>query len=36
VRRGKLLSPEARAFVDLIKPGLFTRRDHDDTGHSDR
>jgi DNA-binding transcriptional LysR family regulator len=36
VRRGKLLSPEARAFVDLIKPGLFSRRDHDDTGHSER
>src|SRR5688572_3127080 len=36
VRRGKLLSPEARAFVDLIKPGLFTRRDHEDTGPSER
>jgi len=36
VRRGKLLSPEARAFVDLIKPGLFSRRDHEDTGQSER
>ena len=36
VRKGKLLSPEARAFVDLIKPGLFTRRDHDDSGPSER
>ncbi|HET9485173.1 MAG TPA: LysR family transcriptional regulator [Xanthomonadales bacterium] len=36
VRKGKLLSPEARAFVDLIKPGLFSRRDHEDSGHSER
>lgn len=36
VRKGKLLSAEARAFVDLIRPGLFTRRDHDDPGHSER
>jgi len=36
IRKGKLLSAEARAFVDLIKPGLFTRRDHDDAGPSER
>ncbi len=36
IRRGKALSTEARAFVDLIKPGLFARRDYDDSGHSER
>ena len=36
VRKGKVLSPQARAFIELIKPDLFTRRDYDDTGHSER
>ncbi|HEY9548013.1 MAG TPA: LysR family transcriptional regulator [Kiloniellaceae bacterium] len=35
MRKGKYLSPQARAFVDLIKPDLFTR-EHDATGHSAR
>jgi len=36
VRKGKYLSPQARAFVDLIKPGLFSRRDYYESGHSER
>ena len=36
VRKGKVLSPQARAFVDLIRPDLFTRRGPDDPGHSER
>ncbi|MBB1473133.1 LysR family transcriptional regulator [Luteimonas sp. MC1782] len=36
VRKGKLLSPQARAFMDLIKPDLFVRRGHDEGGHSER
>ncbi len=36
VRKGKYLSPEARAFVDLVKPGLFTRGDYFEPGHSER
>lgn len=36
VRKGKYLSPQARAFVELVKPDLFTRRDYDQTGHSQR
>ncbi|QOW21941.1 LysR family transcriptional regulator [Novilysobacter avium] len=36
VRRGKYLSPQARAFTELIKPDLFTRRDRDDSGPSER
>jgi len=36
MRKGKLLSPPARAFVDLVKPDLFTRRGYDDSGHSER
>jgi DNA-binding transcriptional LysR family regulator len=36
MRKGKVLSPQARAFVDLIKPGAFERRDYFDTGHSER
>lgn len=36
VRKGKYLSPQARAFIDLIRPGLFARRDYDDAGHSER
>jgi DNA-binding transcriptional LysR family regulator len=36
VRKGKYLSADARAFVDLIRPGLFTRRDYWEPGHSER
>jgi DNA-binding transcriptional LysR family regulator len=36
MRKGKFLSPEARAFIDLIKPGLLTHRDYDESGHSER
>ncbi len=36
IRKGKYLSPQARAFVDLVKPSLFGRRDGFDTGHSER
>ena len=36
VRKGKYLGPQARAFVDLIRPGLFERRDRDDPGPSER
>jgi len=36
VRKGKFLSPQARAFVELIQPDLFAPRSYDDTGHSDR
>jgi DNA-binding transcriptional LysR family regulator len=36
MRKGKFLRPEARAFVDLMRPGLFTRRDAFESGHSER
>lgn len=36
VRKGKYLSAQARAFVDLVKPALFTRRDYFEAGHSER
>ena len=36
IRKGKYLSPHARAFVDLVKPELFTRRDYFDSGASER
>ena len=36
VRKGKYLSQHARAFVDLIKPGLFARGDYYESGHSER
>ncbi len=36
VRKGKYLSPEARAFVDLVRPGLFLRGDYFESGHSER
>lgn len=36
MRKGKFLSPEARAFIDLIKPGMLTHRDYDESGHSER
>ncbi|HUA89543.1 MAG TPA: LysR family transcriptional regulator substrate-binding protein, partial [Steroidobacteraceae bacterium] len=36
MRKGKYLSAEARAFIDLIRPGLLTYRDYDESGHSGR
>ena len=36
VRKGKYLSAEARAFVDLVRPGLFTRGGYFESGHSER
>ncbi|MCF7222827.1 LysR family transcriptional regulator [Marilutibacter chinensis] len=36
VRKGKYLSPQARAFTELIKPDLFVRGDYYDTGPSER
>lgn len=36
VRKGKYLSAEAHAFIDLLRPGLFTRRDYWEAGPSER
>ena len=36
VRKGKYLSPQARAFIELIQPDLFTRGGYDQTGPSER
>jgi LysR family transcriptional regulator, putative pyruvate carboxylase regulator len=36
VRKGKFLSPQARAFTELIKPALFERGDYYATGQSER
>ena len=36
IRKGKHLSPHARAFVDLVKPELFQRRDSSEGGPSER
>lgn len=36
IRKGKYLSPQARAFVDLVKPALFSRHDSTEGGHSER
>lgn len=36
MRKGKYLSPHAQAFVDLIRPGLLTHREYDESGHSAR
>ena len=36
MRKGKFLTPEARAFIDLVKPGMLTHRDYDESGHSER
>lgn len=36
MRKGKYLGHEARAFIDLIKPGLLTHREYDESGHSAR
>ena len=35
MRKGKFLSPQARAFVELIQPEL-SGRDYDQSGHSER
>ena len=35
MRKGKYLSAEARAFIDLIRPGLLNR-EYDEPGHSQR
>lgn len=36
MRKGKFLSNEARAFLNLIRPGLLTYRDYNESGHSTR
>jgi DNA-binding transcriptional LysR family regulator len=36
VRKGKLLSSQARAFIELIQPSLMAQREYDQTGHSER
>ncbi|WP_434990478.1 LysR family transcriptional regulator [Xanthomonas melonis] len=36
VRKGKYLSPQARAFIELIQPDLFTPRGYDEGGDSER
>ena len=36
VRKGRYLSPQARDFIELIKPDLFAARDYDQTGQSQR
>jgi DNA-binding transcriptional LysR family regulator len=36
VRKGKYLSPHARAFTELIRPALFERPDYYATGQSER
>ena len=36
VRKGKHLSPQARAFIELVQPQLLAHREYDQTGHSER
>ncbi|MCR6494932.1 LysR family transcriptional regulator [Thermomonas sp. S9] len=36
IRRGKALSPQARAFAALIQPQALAPRGHDESGHSER
>ena len=36
MRKGKFLSAQARAFVELIKPEVVAPRDYDEGGHSER
>lgn len=36
MRKGKYLSTEARGFIDQIKPGMLTHREHDELGDSER
>lgn len=35
VRKGRLPGSHARRFIDLVRPGLFTRS-HSEPGHSER
>lgn len=36
MRKGKFLAAEARDFIDQIRPGMLTHREHDETGPSQR
>jgi DNA-binding transcriptional LysR family regulator len=36
MRKGKFLSPQARAFVELIQPEALATRGYDESGHSER
>ena len=36
MRKGKFLSTQARAFVELIKPEVLASREYDQGGHSER
>ncbi len=36
VRKGRVLSPPARAFIGLIRPDLMVPREYDQSGHSER
>jgi DNA-binding transcriptional LysR family regulator len=36
VRKGRVLSPQARAFLALIRPDLMAPREYDEAGHSER
>jgi len=36
VRRGRFLSSQALAFIELIQPDLFSPRSYDESGHSER
>ena len=36
MRKGKFLSAQARAFVELIQPAALTPRGYDESGHSER
>ncbi|TXI33006.1 MAG: LysR family transcriptional regulator [Ottowia sp.] len=36
VRKGRVLSPQARAFIALIRPDLLAPREYDESGHSER
>jgi hypothetical protein len=36
MRKGKLLSPAAQAFAELVKPGTIPSRGHFENGHSER
>lgn len=36
MRKGKYLSTEARGFIDMVKLGMCTHREHDEPGDSER
>ncbi|MFM6988974.1 MAG: LysR family transcriptional regulator substrate-binding protein, partial [Arenimonas sp.] len=36
MRKGKLLSPAAQAFAELVKPGTIPSRSYFESGHSER